>query len=333
MLETMIRKPRELSRFGMLCAALALVVFMGNRAQADEGSAWTGGDGLPGVTNSTTIGPATDRLDLALGFSSVMLETARQPDDVSSRNPDNSLQSLVVGWRQRAGGRLDYGALLERRDGTGWLVAAGGWLRFGQDEEAAWLYAGLGLLQTTWDERTLYPLVRYGAGIGSRFSSHVSVMFHNMGPIPFSPGYSVAENSGFTLEGQLDLGGLALWGGLERTIRSAGADARLVLEASGGLALTGPTSRFAMGWTMRQGAEARFVPDGNGKKLELRRMRQLMGLTLGYAFSRVNGAGHEDRHAFGITVYPGQGETVMEAPDWSSGRPEFAFEWSASFGL
>ena len=29
-----------------------------------------------------------------------------------------------------------------------------------------------------------------------------------------------------------------------------------------------------------------------------------------------------------ITVYPGQAETVMEAPDWSSGRPEFAFEWS-----
>lgn len=334
MFETMTRKVRpEISSFGILCAAFALVVFLGNRAQADEGPAWTGSDGSPGVTNSRMTGPATDRLDLALGFSSVMLETARQPDDVSSRNADNSLQSLVVGWRRRAGGRLDYGALLERRDGTGWLVAGGGWLRFGQEEEAAWLYAGLGLVQTTWAERTLHPLVRYGAGIGSRFSSHVSVIFHNMGPIPFSPGYSVAENSGFALQGQLDLGGLALWGGLERTIRSAGTDARLVLEAAGGLALTGGSSRLSLGWVLRQGARARYLPDGNSEKIDLRRVRQIMGLTLGYAFSRVNGAGHEDRHAFGITVYPGQAETVMEAPDWSSGRPEFAFEWSASFGL
>ena len=295
-----------------------------------QGLEWSG---LETNTNQVPVRPAPDRLEMSFGFASTMLETAYQPDDVATRNPDNSLQSFAAVWKHRAGERLDGGAELRREDGAGWFLSGDAWLRFGPEEDAAWISVGLGLLQTVWDARVLHPLVRYGAGIGSRYSSHVSVMFHNMGPIPFSPGYSVAENSGFALEGQLDLGGLALWGVLERTIRGAGADARLVLEAAGGLALTGVSSRLSLGWILRQGARARYVPDGNSEKIDLRRVRQIMGLTLGYAFSRVNGAGHEDRHAFGITVYPGQAETVMEAPDWSSGRPEFAFEWSASFGL
>jgi len=295
-----------------------------------QGLEW---NGVEANTNQVTARPAPDRVLMLFGFSSTMLETANQPDDVATRNPDNSVQRFAAAWKHRAGERLDYGAELRREDGSGWFLSGDAWLRFGPEEDAAWISVGIGLLQTVWDERKIQPLVRYGAGVGSYWASHLGIQFHNMGPIPFSPGYSVADNSGFALTGQLDLGGLALWGGLDRTIRSAGADARLLLEASAGLALTGPTSRFAMGWTMRQGAEARFVPDGNGKKLELRRMRQLMGLTLTYAFSRINTAGHEDRHAFGLTVYPGQSETVMEAPDWSSHRPEFAFEWSASFGL
>ena len=117
-----------------------------------------------------------------------MLETARQPDDVATRNPDNSLQSFAAVWKHRAGERLDGGAELRLEDGAGWFLSGDAWLRFGPEEDAAWISVGLGLLQTVWDARVLHPLVRYGAGIGSRYSSHVSVMFHNMGPIPFSPG-------------------------------------------------------------------------------------------------------------------------------------------------
>jgi hypothetical protein len=270
---------------------------------------------------------------LALGYSSLILETPNQPDDVAARDPGKSLHLFNLGWRHRTAGRVDYGLLLERHDGAGWLFETAGWLRFGDSEESFWLRASLGLLHTTWDAGQFHPLLRYGAGAGSDWGSHCQVMFENMGPIPLAPGFSVAENNAFSTKGQLDLGGLAIWGNYSRIVRLAGDDFRIRQDVGAGLALISETSRFFLGWVMLLGSQARYRVDGDGQTINVRLTRRAMGLRMGYGFFRKNSDGLADRHQFGLTVYPGQKVMDKDGADWSSKRPEFAFTWSAEFGL
>lgn len=279
--------------------------------------------------------PAVDRLRVQFSFATFTIENDSAGADNGAKNPDNGMRSFGLAWRHRLGPDFDCGAVFERLDGEGWHLAARGWLRFGDDEEAAALFAGAGLLKNTWDDRTIRPVISWGAALGSTFGSLFSVAFDNMGPIPWAPGFSVGENSGFAVRGQLDLSGLALFGGCRQALRS-GPDAdspRKTLRVEAGLALVGADDRFAVGYVFEKACEGNYIPDGSGSQFALTGRRERSGLRLGYDFRRRSAAGPDESYAFALEIWPHRTEESKAGARTSSDKPEFAFSWSGSFAL
>lgn len=284
--------------------------------------------------------PLSGVLDFSFAAGSWQSELATAAGFDPDRNPSNSVRLFRLGYTRLFAGGLGFSASVLREEETGWAVQARGIYRLepGQPrpvgEGGLQLSAGVSLVKNPLYADTPSLLFSWGGYWGHTLRSYLSLDVDGFFFIPWTPGFALADNSRFRLEGQLRLGPLGGYMGFDlvnRQLSSAAPENIRVIAFKAGLVVFSASSwKLQLGGGLQQQA----LLAGGGSANTLQSYRNAFFSELGFSGRYRDSGGRLITYSWGVQLFVRQeawGAGGIKL--WEANLGELSFHFSSSLAL